>query len=96
VPVKAWFTYFRFYGPLKTYFDKTWPLPDVKNVKRTVRNETMKTLVQAEPKPDRGGTQRSARSRFWRRASVHKEQRRKAVSARGQGKLCIDVLNLLV
>jgi hypothetical protein len=25
---KAWFAYFRLYGPLQPYFDKSWPLPD--------------------------------------------------------------------
>jgi hypothetical protein len=26
---KAWFAYFRLYGPLQPYFDKTWKLPDI-------------------------------------------------------------------
>ena len=30
---KAWFAYFRLYGPLETYFDKSWPLPDFEKVK---------------------------------------------------------------
>ena len=29
VPGRAWFTYFRLYAPLKPYFDKSWPLPDI-------------------------------------------------------------------
>jgi hypothetical protein len=29
----AWFTYFRLYGPVQPYFDKTWVLPDIKLVK---------------------------------------------------------------
>lgn len=29
---RAWFTYFRLYGPLEAYFDKSWPLPDIENV----------------------------------------------------------------
>jgi len=29
VPGKAWFAYFRLYGPLQPYFDKTWKLPDI-------------------------------------------------------------------
>jgi len=32
-PGKAWFTYFRFYAPLKSYFDKSWPLPDIERVR---------------------------------------------------------------
>ena len=28
VPEKAWFAYFRFYGPTEAYFDRTYPLPD--------------------------------------------------------------------
>ena len=32
VPAKAWFAAFRFYGPLETYFDKSWPLPDIEQV----------------------------------------------------------------
>ena len=26
---RAWFTYLRLYGPLASYFDKSWPLPDI-------------------------------------------------------------------
>jgi hypothetical protein len=33
VPGKAWFTWFRLYGPLEAYFDRTWPLPDIEKVK---------------------------------------------------------------
>lgn len=33
VPGKAWFTYFRLYGPTEPYFEKTWPLPDIELVK---------------------------------------------------------------
>ena len=29
VPGRAWFVYVRLYGPLKSYFDKSWPLPDL-------------------------------------------------------------------
>lgn len=29
VPGRAWFTYFRLYGPLKPYFDASWNLPDI-------------------------------------------------------------------
>jgi hypothetical protein len=32
VPRRAWFTYFRLYGPLEAYSDKTWPLPDIERV----------------------------------------------------------------
>jgi hypothetical protein len=28
-PGRAWFTYFRLYGPLQPYFDASWKLPDV-------------------------------------------------------------------
>jgi hypothetical protein len=31
--LKAWFTYFRPYGPTEAYFDKSWPLPDIEQVK---------------------------------------------------------------
>ena len=33
MPKQGWFTYFRFYGPKETYFDKTWQLPDLDEVK---------------------------------------------------------------
>ncbi|MCE5288067.1 MAG: DUF1254 domain-containing protein [Nocardiaceae bacterium] len=33
VPGKAWFTYLRLYGPLETFFDKSWVLPDVEVVR---------------------------------------------------------------
>jgi len=32
-PGKGWFPYFRFYGPLESYFDKTWQLPDIEKVR---------------------------------------------------------------
>jgi hypothetical protein len=28
IPGKGWFTYMRFYGPTKSFFDKTWIMPD--------------------------------------------------------------------
>jgi len=30
---EAWFAYFRLYGPLDKFFDRTWILPDIKKVK---------------------------------------------------------------
>lgn len=32
MPGKAWFTWFRLFGPLEPYFDKSWPLPDIEKV----------------------------------------------------------------
>jgi hypothetical protein len=32
-PGKGWFAYFRFYGPTEAFFDKTWSLPDVEELK---------------------------------------------------------------
>lgn len=32
-PGKQWFTFFRFYGPEKAVFEKTWALPDIEEVK---------------------------------------------------------------
>jgi hypothetical protein len=29
---RGWFPYFRLYGPEKTFFDKTWNLPDIEHV----------------------------------------------------------------
>ena len=29
IPGKHWFAYFRFYGPLETYFDRSWKLGDI-------------------------------------------------------------------
>jgi hypothetical protein len=29
IPGKAWFAYFRFYGPLQPYFDRSWKLNDI-------------------------------------------------------------------
>jgi hypothetical protein len=29
LPGKAWFAYFRLYGPTDAYFDKSWLLPDI-------------------------------------------------------------------
>jgi hypothetical protein len=33
IPNKAWFVYFRLYGPTEPYFDKSWPLPDIEEAK---------------------------------------------------------------
>jgi hypothetical protein len=33
MPQQGWFTYFRFYGPKEAYFDKSWQLPDLEEVK---------------------------------------------------------------
>jgi hypothetical protein len=33
LPNKGWFAYFRFYGPTQPYFDRTWALPDIVEVK---------------------------------------------------------------
>lgn len=31
---RAWFSYFRFYSPTETYFDRSWVLPDIKKVNK--------------------------------------------------------------
>jgi hypothetical protein len=33
VPGKAWFPYFRLYGPTEAHFDRSWVLPDIEKVK---------------------------------------------------------------
>jgi hypothetical protein len=33
IPGKGWFTYFRLYGPTQPYFDRTWVLPDIEEMK---------------------------------------------------------------
>jgi hypothetical protein len=33
IPYKSWFTIFRLYGPLPPWFDKTWRLPDIEEVR---------------------------------------------------------------
>jgi hypothetical protein len=33
VPSRAWFSYFRLYGPTQAHFDRTWVLPDFEQVK---------------------------------------------------------------
>jgi hypothetical protein len=33
VPDESWFAYFRLYGPLDKFFDRTWQLPDIVKVK---------------------------------------------------------------
>jgi hypothetical protein len=30
---KSWFPYFRLYGPLEAYFDRSWVLPSIERVK---------------------------------------------------------------
>jgi hypothetical protein len=32
LPEKPWFTMFRFYGPDKSLFEKTWKLPDIERL----------------------------------------------------------------
>jgi hypothetical protein len=32
-PGRGWFTLFRLYAPTEAYFDKSWPLPDIKLMK---------------------------------------------------------------
>lgn len=32
VPGRAWFAYFRWYGPTQAYYDKSWALPDIERV----------------------------------------------------------------
>ena len=32
-PGKGWFAYFRAYSPTEAFFDKTWKLPDIEQVK---------------------------------------------------------------
>jgi hypothetical protein len=32
VPGRAWFPYFRWYGPTQAYYDKSWALPDIERV----------------------------------------------------------------
>jgi hypothetical protein len=31
---KSWFPWFRFYGPEKALFDKSWTMPDIEMVKQ--------------------------------------------------------------
>ncbi|MNQ74726.1 hypothetical protein D3C85_894920 [compost metagenome] len=33
LPGKHWFTYMSFYGPTEAYFDKSWKMDDIKEVK---------------------------------------------------------------
>ena len=33
IPGKSWFTLFRLYGPLQPWFDKSWKLPDIEEMK---------------------------------------------------------------
>lgn len=32
VPGRAWYTYFRLFGPLESYFDRSWSLPDIEPI----------------------------------------------------------------
>ena len=34
VPGEGWFTYFRLYAPTKSYFDRSWQLPDIEELKQ--------------------------------------------------------------
>jgi len=32
IPGRAWFPYFRFYGPKQPYFDQSWQLPPIEEI----------------------------------------------------------------
>jgi hypothetical protein len=32
-PDEYWFTYFRLYAPTETYFDRSWPMYDIEEIK---------------------------------------------------------------
>jgi hypothetical protein len=32
IPGRAWFAYFRLFGPLESYFNRSWPMPDIEPV----------------------------------------------------------------
>ena len=34
-PGKSWFAYFRLYGPLEPYLNRSWKLPDFEDVAQT-------------------------------------------------------------
>ena len=40
VPNRGWFAYFRLYAPLEAYFNQSWPLPDIEEVKRTGKHSS--------------------------------------------------------
>ena len=33
IPGRGWFPYFRFYGPKEAYFDKSWQLNDIEQIR---------------------------------------------------------------
>jgi hypothetical protein len=33
IPNEYWFTYFRLYAPTESYFDRSWPMYDIEEVK---------------------------------------------------------------
>jgi hypothetical protein len=33
IPGRGWFSYFRLYGPLQAYFDRSFVLPDIEQIK---------------------------------------------------------------
>lgn len=40
VPGKSWFAYFRFYSPKKEYFDRSWILPNIEQVREVKSNKS--------------------------------------------------------
>jgi hypothetical protein len=48
LPGKGWFTYFRLYGPVQPYFDKTWVLPDIEEVKQQAETVPGDRVEQAK------------------------------------------------
>jgi hypothetical protein len=47
VPDRFWFPYFRLYAPTEAYFDQSWPLPDIEEVRYE------RTLFKREPTEDK-------------------------------------------
>jgi len=33
IPNEYWFTYFRLYAPTEAYFDRSWPMYDIEEIK---------------------------------------------------------------
>ena len=55
IPGRHWFSYFRFYGPLEPYFDRSWKLGDITTVTLARR---CTGCIHADPDrtgPDRAG-----------------------------------------
>ena len=49
IPGRHWFSYFRFYGPLQRYFDRSWKLGDITHLNRPRQTDLSVRVCRGRP-----------------------------------------------